>query len=576
MTDAPGVPIDSPAGREATRGPGPVRRRIAAGWASLGAPVVDRRVPGTMGVAVLAAVVGAVAGWLSVSSGAALFYDDASSHLTIARRLFDAVNPGFQQLGTVWLPIPHLLLAPLTIPLGMWRTGAAGAVLGTLCLVATTSALYRVAARLGMGRAARLIVVAALLANPSVLYIHTTALTEPVLIAGLSGGLAGLSRWATARRRVSGGELAVFAGIPTTVAVMSRYEGWVFLGAGAVLIVVVQWRRAGGVRGLWRPLTGFGAVPAVAMLWWFAYNWATYRDPLAFARGVYSAAALQRSTAEAGMSPTRGNLGLSLATYNWSLLYTAGFGMLILAAAGMCVLAYQDRFGVRTLVVGASLATYVFSVASLYLGQTIMWNTHTLPVDQWNTRFAMSVMIPVALAAGVAVDAGSGRSAAWAPVVGRLVLGLAVVLLVAQTVWWAQAPWQHSAVMAEARVQVHAKTSVRSGFLWLHSHYHGGGVLIDETSTGYGSMPTLGIPLRECLTRSSGPVFARAIASPERHVKWVMVQRAAFERGSASSTSAESDLVGSRLRSDPQFTVDYRLAYQDATNLVFERIGDGR
>ena len=36
-----------------------------------------------------------------------LLYGDAVAHLHIARRVFDSMNPGFRQLGSVWLPLPH-------------------------------------------------------------------------------------------------------------------------------------------------------------------------------------------------------------------------------------------------------------------------------------------------------------------------------------------------------------------------------------------------------------------------------------------------------------------------------------
>jgi hypothetical protein len=44
--------------------------------------------------------------------GYLLLYGDAVAHLHIARRIFDSSNPGFSQLGSVWLPLPHLLLLP--------------------------------------------------------------------------------------------------------------------------------------------------------------------------------------------------------------------------------------------------------------------------------------------------------------------------------------------------------------------------------------------------------------------------------------------------------------------------------
>src|SRR5436853_6947311 len=55
-----------------------------------------------------------------------LLYGDAVAHINIARRVFDSRTPGLLQLGTVWLPLPHLLMMPLIAWDWSWRTGIGG------------------------------------------------------------------------------------------------------------------------------------------------------------------------------------------------------------------------------------------------------------------------------------------------------------------------------------------------------------------------------------------------------------------------------------------------------------------
>src|SRR5260370_19260403 len=55
-----------------------------------------------------------------------LLYGDAVAHINIARRVFDSQTPGLLQLGTVWLPLPHLLMIPFIFSDAMWRRGAGG------------------------------------------------------------------------------------------------------------------------------------------------------------------------------------------------------------------------------------------------------------------------------------------------------------------------------------------------------------------------------------------------------------------------------------------------------------------
>ena len=56
--------------------------------------------------------------------GLTLSHYDARGHLVVARRIFDSITPGWQQVGAVWLPLPHLLNAlPVQID-AFYRTGA--------------------------------------------------------------------------------------------------------------------------------------------------------------------------------------------------------------------------------------------------------------------------------------------------------------------------------------------------------------------------------------------------------------------------------------------------------------------
>src|SRR5258706_8481148 len=71
------------------------------------------------------AVLSAATWWIH-RIGSTLYYGDAEAHLNIARRLVDNRTPGIRQLGTTWLPLPHILLAPLVRNDFLWQTGLAG------------------------------------------------------------------------------------------------------------------------------------------------------------------------------------------------------------------------------------------------------------------------------------------------------------------------------------------------------------------------------------------------------------------------------------------------------------------
>ena len=147
--------------------------------------VVRDLLAGAPGVALVALVAGVAAYLFASQHDLMLLYADARSHLTIARRLIDGPNHGIVQLGTVWLPLPHVVLIPFVAIRSWWHSGAAAIPVDLACLVVEALAVFSLVRTVAHDRAAGWIAVAVLVTNPSVLYLHTTALTEPVLFASL-------------------------------------------------------------------------------------------------------------------------------------------------------------------------------------------------------------------------------------------------------------------------------------------------------------------------------------------------------------------------------------------------------
>ena len=97
------------------------------------------------GIALLSAVLTFAAFAFCSRHQLLLLYGDAVAHLHIARRIFDSRSPGFRQLGSVWLPLSHLLLVPFVQKMSWWQTGEAAALPSMACYVAACVGLYRLA-----------------------------------------------------------------------------------------------------------------------------------------------------------------------------------------------------------------------------------------------------------------------------------------------------------------------------------------------------------------------------------------------------------------------------------------------
>src|SRR6266480_7603324 len=141
-------------------------------------------------VAQLAAMVSIAAFFYYLRHDDLLLYGDAVAHINIARRVIDSRTPGLLQLGTVWLPLPHLLMLPFLASKWMWRTGIAGSIPSMLAYVFSVTGIFRLMKTVlpsskdhaGIGFTPWF--AAAIFAlNPNLIYLQATAMTEPVYLA---------------------------------------------------------------------------------------------------------------------------------------------------------------------------------------------------------------------------------------------------------------------------------------------------------------------------------------------------------------------------------------------------------
>src|SRR6201981_147885 len=128
--------------------------------------------------------------WYAVA-GALLLYGDAVAHINIARRVFDSRPPGLLQLGTVWVPLLHLLMIPFVISKSAWQTGVGGSFPSMAAYVFSVAGIFRLVRGVlaASGRTQSTASATAWFAaaiygfNPNLLYLQSTAMTEALYLA---------------------------------------------------------------------------------------------------------------------------------------------------------------------------------------------------------------------------------------------------------------------------------------------------------------------------------------------------------------------------------------------------------
>jgi hypothetical protein len=220
------------------------------------------RTPRLLGTAALAAGLLAWAWYLQ--QDLVLSHYDAKAHLVVARRIFDSLTPGWKQIGAVWLPLPHLVQAiPTQIDL-FYRTGAFGSLLSIGCLATTVWAFARLVLSITGSRLGSLTSTALLLANPNLLYLHVTPMTEPLLLATTALVVLWTYEWLQSGSEMAPGRLHA----ALVAAAWTRYEAWAVIGAVGMVAAYVLWRQgpaAGRLKAA--PVSAMAAPTSVVVAW---------------------------------------------------------------------------------------------------------------------------------------------------------------------------------------------------------------------------------------------------------------------------------------------------------------------
>ncbi len=436
--------------------------------------------------------------------GWTLYYGDAMAHLNIARRILDSRAPGWEQVGTVWLPLPHLLMLPLVSTDWLWRTGLAGAIVSCICFVIAGTFLFLAARKAFSSDAAGAVAAFALALNPNVLYLQATPMTETVFLACF----AGLLYFTVLFRDSQSLWAAAAAGLCALAGTMTRYEGWFLLPFCALYILLAAKRRRLLAAAL------FSVIASSGPLLWFAHNWWYYGDALEFYHGQWSAKAIYERALAAGMARYPGDHDWAKAWlyFREDARLVAGWPLAVLGVAGIAAALVKRAFWTVALLALVP-AFYVWSVHS---GSTPIFLPHLWPNSYYNSRYAIGALPLLALGAAALASLAPARFRRWA----------AVAVVAAAAAPWVMRPapenwvcWKESQVNSVARRAWTAKAA-----RYLAPRYGAR----DGVFTSFGDLAGIfleaGLPLRTALHEGIRPEWETALARPDLflHERWVI------------------------------------------------------
>ena len=473
----------------------------------------SERITLRVALAAWAAIVAVAAASLHAfySRGLINLYGDSMAHLEGARRLIDSLTPGYSEIGTVWLPIPHLLMALPAQNDFLWRTGLAGGIVSTLAFMLAAGILFRLALAMNGSVAAATVTLAAFLLCPNMLYLASTPLTEPLAILCVVLMVYGLYRYGQTGSTAAwvGAALAGFAGT------LTRYECWSLLPFAALFVLLARddpWRTR------FRRTLLFALIAGAGPLLWLLHNAYRFGNPLEFYTGPFSAKGIyeHQLATTAFRFPTDGSRTISARYYLEDLRLVIGAWPLMLALLGLIAWSVDGPRRARRAAAWLLLVPLPFHIQSMAHAAVPLYVPTLFPNTYWNLRLGMEMLPGVALLASFLVPtAGSKRAR------GLFVGGL-LLLLVAQYASTLGRGARELAIAKEGALNTPCRSKRQQDLAQFLRERYDGQTILMAAGKWPCVLPSLGIPYRKTVSDANHELWARLSIAPEKSVAWIV------------------------------------------------------
>lgn len=449
------------------------------------------------------AILLSVAAWfISFRLNFVLTYNDGASHLNIARRIVDNYTPGFAQIGTVWLPLPHLLMLPMAWNDFMWHSALAGSIISMLAYILCVVFSFKLAHEMTCRRVAGFIAALIMALNPNLLYLQTTPMTESLLLATFVMSAYYLYRYAVTENI----KYLIITSLFVMGSTLIRYDGWfLFLALGAVIPIWVTlnqgWKKAEGAFLVYAVAGGLG------ITLWFLWNWSIFGDPLYFIYGEYSAYAQQRVLSSVGQLPTEKNLYNSLFYYVWATIENNGIILVLSSLVAMWIVPFLINSKKYLPVVLALLSPFAFNVVALFMGQSAM-NILQAPENPglFNIRYGIMMLPAIALIFGIIA---AKIRFSW------LVI---MALIIAQSVMFVKAGYPITLVDGLNGLKNTYYTIEASQ--WLADNYEGG-LILTSLASHDAFVARAQIPMKNYIHEGNGIYWDEALKTPTKQIEYI-------------------------------------------------------
>lgn len=458
-----------------------------------------------------------------------LLYGDAVAHINIARHVFDSIHPGPLRFGSVWLPLPHLLIIPFIIGHNMWTSGWGASVPSMIAYLLGLIGIYKlVGTRLGQWPA--LVAAAIFGLNPNLLYLQSTAMTEPIFLATFIWALVYLDRYLLAldveelRHKYPPEKSLEYCAIALAASILTRYDGWAYSAIFGIVVLARWWTwqksstDATTSRRMRRSLMEFFLLCVLVPTLWLAQNYALTGHPLDFVNGPYSAKAIEARSIHAGGPPHPGTGSLWVSTIFFlkdaKLNVSGGWleiPFFLIALLGL-LLVIRYRSPKIFLLLLLPLPFYAYSIA---YGSIPIFMPQWWPHSYYNVRYGIELLPAFAVFSAITFYWLNTRrqNVRWAAQALVVIIAAASYILVA-----AQTPIS----LREARVNSVTRIMLENRLAEALRNTPSHSIILMETVNYIGALQHAGIPLRNVIWEGAHTQWEQSLADPAKYADYVV------------------------------------------------------
>jgi hypothetical protein len=463
-----------------------------------------------------------------------LLYGDAVAHVNIARRVVDNRHPleSLAELGTVWLPLQHIAMLPFVWNDALWRTGIAGAIPGMVAYVLGVLGVFRLLSGRASRRAAY--VAAAIYAlNPNLLYLQTTAMNEPILMAFFIWALVYLDEFLRTCFPSAASQLMPAQVKPTRAleacgiclagGAFTRYDGWfiaAIIGIIATCIVGLWWRRTSDTsahRAVAKSYCEFLLLNALVPVFWLIYTYCISGYALDFINGPYSAKAIALRTT--GTYPGQHHLLTAALYFLKAAKLNMGselWGQTFLAAAlvGTALALWKFRSYSVLLLLWLPLVFYPLSIA---YGSVPIYVPVWYPRSYYNVRYGLELLpvfavFPSLLTGFIAehMNEPALKNATWCVLLGAVVAS------------YLSAYRDTPITLREALVNSRGRVAIERALANYLDELPRSATFLMYGGEHAGALQLAGVPRRHVIAESEHPDWEWALLDPARSADYVV------------------------------------------------------